>query len=607
MKKIIHLILCIAMVIGLAGCTKGTDGTVDTPTNQKKDYSDATKITLSDDGITVDGSAISTDSSSSVYVANDIIYYQDLDTYESGNKYGEGTAEDKHSAEEADKHSVIHITEAGSYYITGSISYGQIAVDLGSDAKTNPEAVVTLILDNANVTCTVAPAVIFYNVYECDEQWVKYDNGEIDSFTPTVNVDTTSAGANVIICDDSVNNINGSYVAKIYKDKEGEKKLYKFDGAFYSKMSMNINGESNNTGVLNITAENEGLDSELHLTINGGEITIKSQDDGINTNEDNVSVTTFNGGRIHIIAGLGEEGDGVDSNGYLVINGGTVISAANPRSDSGLDSDKGTFVNGGTVLALGSTMDWAESDSKQVTMNLQFSEYKKSTDAIVVTDTDGKIIFAYDPDKDEILAEYSRSYQGAIISCSGLEMNGEYYIYVGGDVTGTEDEGVYDVSTVTAFTGTQQGHGEEGFDSTGFGGFNPGTMPNGDFNGQMPEDFNPDDLPEGFNPDELPNGGNKPEDGNFNGQMPNDGNFNGQKPEGGNFNGQMPGGGNFNGQMPNGGNFNPGNGGYNGSTSTAELIKEFVIESRVNNFANVASIKDSTTTTPANTTAGNSL
>ena len=39
-------------------------------------------------------------------------------------------------------------------------------------------------------------------------------------------------------------------------------------------MSMNVSGEAEGTGVLNIEAANEGLDTELHLTINGGSIHI---------------------------------------------------------------------------------------------------------------------------------------------------------------------------------------------------------------------------------------------------------------------------------------------------------------------------------------------
>ena len=124
--------------------------------------------------------------------------------------------------------------------------------------------------------------------------------------------------------------------------KEGstvQKKNWKVDGTFYSFRSMNIDGGEIGDGVLNITAGFEGLDTELHLTINGGHVNVFAQDDGINVNEDGVSVLTVNGGNLHILSGLGAEGDGVDSNGYLVINGGTVISMANPRSDSGLDSD----------------------------------------------------------------------------------------------------------------------------------------------------------------------------------------------------------------------------------------------------------------------------
>lgn len=289
-------------------------------------YADATQILLSDEGITVDGKDVVTEDTEAVYVAHDIVYY------EAGNDftYGEGTEEDAHSKEEAEEHVVIHITEPGRYHISGTLSAGQIAVDLGEDAKDDPNAVVTLILDNADISCSVAPAVIFYEVYEC---------GVADEDAASKDVDTTAAGANVIIADESINNISGSYVAKIYKSYElsedgtevvDSKKLHKYDGAFYSKMSMNVNGGKTGTGILNITAENEGLDSEMHLTVNGGNINITSGNDGINTNEDGISVTTINGGNLNIVVdGTTGEGDGIDSNGWLVINGGTVVATGN--------------------------------------------------------------------------------------------------------------------------------------------------------------------------------------------------------------------------------------------------------------------------------------
>jgi hypothetical protein len=155
-------------------------------------------IVLSDDAITVDGQPVSTDAGNAVYVGAEIIYYHDLDTYESGNPYGEGTASDKHTDEEAAAHTCLTITKEGTYRISGTLSQGQIAIDLGKDRRTDPTAVVTLILDNANITCTVAPAVIFYNVYECDTAWIAYDNGEAEEYTASATQDTSAAGANVI-------------------------------------------------------------------------------------------------------------------------------------------------------------------------------------------------------------------------------------------------------------------------------------------------------------------------------------------------------------------------------------------------------------------------
>ena len=201
--------------------------------------------------------------------------------------------EEAHTAEEAVAHTVVTITQPGTYRLSGTLSAGQVAVDLGEDAEEDPDAVVTLILDGVDITCTVAPAVIFYNVYEC---------GSKDTETASPTVDTSAAGANVLLADGSVNTVTGSHMARIYKEGT-DKKLHKYDGAFYSKMSMNVDGESDESGTLNIIADNEGLDSELHLTINGGSIFITAQNDGINTNEDGVSVTTINGGRLSINAG----------------------------------------------------------------------------------------------------------------------------------------------------------------------------------------------------------------------------------------------------------------------------------------------------------------
>jgi len=343
-KKIILLFtVSVVMVASFAGCSNSADNPQ--TENGKIHYENETHIILSDNGVTANGKPVG--EKGKVYLSNDVIYYEDKDSYESGNPYGEGTDADKHTADEAAATTVVNITEAGFYRLSGKLGQGQIRVDLGKDADEDENAVVTLVLDGLDINCDVAPAVVFMNVYECDNSW--------DAETATSIVDTSDAGANVIIADGSINNIEGAYVAKIYKDKDGEKKLWKQDGAVYSYMSMNIDGEKDGTGILNITADNEGLGTELHLTISGGNINIYSENDGINTNEDGVSVTTVNGGTLNInVLGTTGEGDGIDSNGWLVINGGSITAYACMYSmDAGIDSDMGIYINGGKVLAVG--------------------------------------------------------------------------------------------------------------------------------------------------------------------------------------------------------------------------------------------------------------
>ena len=378
--------LNILLVLSLLVCLLASCGKI-----QNKSDSGAVEICLSDEKITVDGKEIKTESENAVYKANDIIYY------ESGKDfiYGEGSEKDAHSVEEASAHTVVHITKAGKYSISGKLSKGQIAVDLGDGAKENPESVVTLILDGVDITNTVAPAIIFYNVYEC---------GEDDTHKASNEVDTSGAGANVIIADGTTNTVNGSYVEKIYKpdsvvlneDKtkvEDAEKLHKYDGAFYSKMSMNIYGDKNNSGILNINAQNEGLDSELHLTVNGGIININSGNDGINTNEDGVSVTTVNDGVLTIkVTGDTGEGDGIDSNGWLVINGGKVVAeACSESADAGIDSDKGIHINGGTVIAGGSMLDRIE-DGGQTYAVFNFASKQSGKEKITLKSKEDKVI-----------------------------------------------------------------------------------------------------------------------------------------------------------------------------------------------------------------------
>ena len=88
----------------------------------------------------------------------------------------------------------------------------------------------------------------------------------------------------------------------------------------------------------------------MHITINSGTYNIQSLDDGINACRESESIITINGGTVIVnILDDADEGDGINSNGYIYINGGTVYAFAHPGSDNGLDSDFGTYIDGGTV------------------------------------------------------------------------------------------------------------------------------------------------------------------------------------------------------------------------------------------------------------------
>jgi len=478
MKRLISLLLTLCVCVALlGGCGQKQSSETNPDPSQ---WPDTISIELSDSGVKVNGETAPADPTATVYTANDIVYYEEGRDF----TYGEGTEADAHSAQAAAAHTVVHITQPGSYVLSGTLSAGQVAVDLGEDAEEDPSAVVTLILNGVDITCTVAPAVIFYNVYEC---------GSADAETATKDVDTSAAGANILIADGTANTVNGSYVARIYKPDSVElnedgtevldaKKLHKYDAAFYSKMSMNVDGGEEGTGALYINAENEGLDSELHLTVNGGIIDIRSGNDGINTNEDGVSVTTINGGALAItVTGETGEGDGIDSNGWLVINGGSVVAAACANSaDSGIDSDMGIHINGGFVMASGHVLDRIESGGQNY-MVFNFARAQSGGTAYTLKSEGGKLAATYTPAND---------FSVLLVSADGFAAGG--YTLWQGD---TESDGV------------QMAHSGTG----GMSGFRPGG-----FGGQIPEGFEPPEgmePPESFDPARVPEGIERPEGG----------------------------------------------------------------------------------------------
>lgn len=271
-----------------------------------------------------------------------------------------------HSEAEAAENKVLHITNPGVYSLEGSWR-GQIRVDLGDKDETfaDENAKVTLILNGADIECSVAPGIVFYSAYECDNEWESRESW-------SAYVDTSNAGVTVVVADGSENTVSGANIYRMLKTKyksedstdavKVQKKMRKLDGALYSYVTMNITGGKNGDGKLTVNSGFEGIDSELHLSFIGGNVVINSQDDGVNVNEDGVSVVSFGGGRVEINAGLGAEGDGVDSNGYIVIDGGSLSVNGIKAPDSALDSDSGVYYKSGTVIIDGEEQSYTEGE-----------------------------------------------------------------------------------------------------------------------------------------------------------------------------------------------------------------------------------------------------
>ena len=114
------------------------------------------------------------------------------------------------------------------------------------------------------------------------------------------------------------------------------------DEALTAKNTVVISG-----GVITIENGYEGIEGK-YITISGGEISINVLDDGLNGNE-TTSVVTISGGNLIVIC----QGDGLDTNGDLVISGGEIVldvSAIYTGGDGDVDVTGTVTYTGGTIV-----------------------------------------------------------------------------------------------------------------------------------------------------------------------------------------------------------------------------------------------------------------
>ena len=369
-------------------------------------------ITLSDEKILVNDEPISTVETENLYLSNSMS--------NGGSSVNATTAN-------------IAITniikESGTYEFTGSLSDGQIAIDSNKIVGN-----VNIVLNNVNISCQKAPAIFIYNAkndpasYEVNIQLADGRTNTISGGKIKQSVEGWEDQSNLLY-----------YVEKGYDDDGTYYERYKYDAAISSDVSLKFNG----TGLLTVNAfEKEGIESKRHITINSGNYIINSLDDAINACTNGESVITINGGTVLAnVSSNAEEGDGIDSNGSIYINGGKVFAFASEKSqDSGLDSDTGIYINGGYVVGTGNMADEVSDYSEQGFLQMRFTNQITKDALVTILDESKNPIIAFKTD---------RAYSILTVSSPKIQ-DGEHYAYEGGTIEGTNENGLY--TDITSYT-----------------------------------------------------------------------------------------------------------------------------------------------------------
>ena len=204
---------------------------------------------------------------------------------------------------------------------------------------------------------------------------------------------------------------------------------------------MTVSGDATS---ISISSSLEGI-AGYSLTIDGSPtIDVAASDDGLSIsagtdaqNGSDGSSLVINGGRIIVSASTG---DGVDSNGTITMNGGTLIvnGPSSAGAENSIDHNGSFAINGGTVLALagGSQMSQTSPVGSQSYASFTLSGTNSTYLHIQASsDSSGGIgALTFLP---------SKSFQSVLFSSPDLA-KGTYYVYTAGNVqSGVEEDGLY--------------------------------------------------------------------------------------------------------------------------------------------------------------------
>lgn len=194
----------------------------------------------------------------------------------------------------------VTITAGGDYIFTGTVSEGQIRVNVPGDADN-----VTIVLNGVDISNSTAPAIFIEDAKRCT---IKPKEGSVN-----------------------------------YLSSDCEKKGNKEAGAIFSNDTVRLKGN----GTLNITATAaHGINSDDDVVIESGTYKIDSRKSGIIANDE----VTVNDGDVTIFGGT----NGIKAkNGSVNFNGGTIHIAGGTKEEKHSIYAAVFNYTGGTVFAAG--------------------------------------------------------------------------------------------------------------------------------------------------------------------------------------------------------------------------------------------------------------
>lgn len=141
----------------------------------------------------------------------------------------------------------------------------------------------------------------------------------------------------------------------------------------------------------------------------------------------------INGGNIHI----NSEGDGVDANGKLYVTGGyTVVDGPTNAGNGALDYDGTASITGGTFIALGSSgmaLNFTEAEQGSILVNFE-SSFSKG-DEITLVDSEGNTVSFTDQDGNKTSKITAAKSGNSVLISSPDITSGETYTLTAGSLT----------------------------------------------------------------------------------------------------------------------------------------------------------------------------